>query len=232
MNAPVSLSLLLPVAALPDEAAEWATPVPASATPSAVRSWLTNDLLRVTGAPVAPPPSADAVHIIVVLLRLDGDGTPPLALSADAVSVTIPKGAVADAPWEVIGGEGALVEPIDSGAVRPLDGTPARAPRTITVSSQVLTQAPPTMDVALLADLGGGTVRIVVDNGAQRAYLLVDGRVAIETPVSTARAGEVTPRGTFRITQKVERDPAEVAKRFFRHAASGTTVEVVDQWAP
>lgn len=55
-----------------------------------------------------------------------------------------------------------------------------------------------------LLEAGGGTQsRIVVDVGKQRAYLLIDGRIAIDTPVSTAREGKFTPRGTFTITERV-----------------------------
>jgi lipoprotein-anchoring transpeptidase ErfK/SrfK len=48
-----------------------------------------------------------------------------------------------------------------------------------------------------------GDRRVIVDVGAQRAYLLVDGRVAVTTPVSTARSGKHTPRGSFRITERI-----------------------------
>ncbi len=44
---------------------------------------------------------------------------------------------------------------------------------------------------------------IVVDVQRQRAYLLVDGHVAIDTAVSTARTGKETPRGQFTITEKI-----------------------------
>ncbi len=46
---------------------------------------------------------------------------------------------------------------------------------------------------------------ILIDVSTQRAYFLVGGRVAISTPVSTARRGKWTPRGAFRITEKVRR---------------------------
>ena len=45
--------------------------------------------------------------------------------------------------------------------------------------------------------------RVVVDVKAQRAYLFVDGKLAFETPVSTASKGRTTPRGTFTITEKI-----------------------------
>ncbi len=45
--------------------------------------------------------------------------------------------------------------------------------------------------------------RLVIDIADQRGYLLVDGKVAVNTPVSTARAGKHTPRGTFSMGQRV-----------------------------
>lgn len=48
-----------------------------------------------------------------------------------------------------------------------------------------------------------GEKKVIVDVANQRAYLLVDNMVAIDTAVSTARTGKETPRGTFKITQRV-----------------------------
>lgn len=45
--------------------------------------------------------------------------------------------------------------------------------------------------------------RLVIDIADQRGYLLVNGKVAVNTPVSTARAGKHTPRGSFSMTQRV-----------------------------
>ncbi len=57
-----------------------------------------------------------------------------------------------------------------------------------------------------LLDAGkaGAQKKIVVDVSKQRAYLLVDGQVAIDTAVSTARSGKYTPRGEFKITERVK----------------------------
>lgn len=57
-----------------------------------------------------------------------------------------------------------------------------------------------------LLDAGksGGEKRIVVDISKQRAYLLIDGQIAIDTAVSTARSGKYTPRGEFKITERVK----------------------------
>lgn len=56
----------------------------------------------------------------------------------------------------------------------------------------------------LLAAFKSADRRIVIDIGSQRAYLIVNNTVAIDTAISTARAGKQTPRGTFKITQRVE----------------------------
>ena len=48
-----------------------------------------------------------------------------------------------------------------------------------------------------------GNTRVVIDIADQRGYLLVDGRIAVDTPVSTARPGKWTPRGSFGVTQRV-----------------------------
>ena len=50
---------------------------------------------------------------------------------------------------------------------------------------------------------GTGQREVIVDVKKQRAYLLVGGVVAVNAPVSTARSGKHTPRGSFRITQRV-----------------------------
>ncbi|MCB1088345.1 MAG: L,D-transpeptidase [Verrucomicrobiae bacterium] len=56
---------------------------------------------------------------------------------------------------------------------------------------------------SVLAQSTRGNTRIVVDISRQKAFLLVGGAVAIETPVSTARTGKYTPRGSFRISERV-----------------------------
>lgn len=55
----------------------------------------------------------------------------------------------------------------------------------------------------LAAADSGGKREVIVDIQDQRAYLIIDGRVAVDTPVSTAREGKLTPRGEYKITQRV-----------------------------
>jgi hypothetical protein len=44
---------------------------------------------------------------------------------------------------------------------------------------------------------------VIIDIARQRAFLLVDGMIGLETPVSTARSGKITPTGTFVMTERV-----------------------------
>ena len=55
----------------------------------------------------------------------------------------------------------------------------------------------------VLARSTRSNTRLIIDIGRQKAFLLVDNKVAIETPISSARAGMHTPRGNFNITERV-----------------------------
>ncbi|MEM9282624.1 MAG: L,D-transpeptidase [Verrucomicrobiota bacterium] len=55
----------------------------------------------------------------------------------------------------------------------------------------------------VLAESTRGNTRVVIDIADQRGYLLVNGKVAVDTPVSTARPGKWTPRGSFSISERV-----------------------------
>ncbi len=58
------------------------------------------------------------------------------------------------------------------------------------------------IDLKRLVNSTKENTRIIVDVAAQRAFISVDGLVIGDMPVSTARSGKHTPRGTFNITQK------------------------------
>lgn len=55
----------------------------------------------------------------------------------------------------------------------------------------------------VLARSNRANTEIVIDLSRQKGYLLVDGKVGITTPVSTARPGKYTPTGSFRMTERV-----------------------------
>ncbi len=46
--------------------------------------------------------------------------------------------------------------------------------------------------------------RVVIDIKAQRAYLIIQDLIAIDSAVSTARRGKYTPRGSYAITEKIK----------------------------
>ena len=71
------------------------------------------------------------------------------------------------------------------------------------VTSQRIVQAPPRIYRSILDNPALGSLKVIVDIGDQRAYLVRGGQVAFETPISTAQAGRWTPRGTYHITEKV-----------------------------
>ncbi len=56
---------------------------------------------------------------------------------------------------------------------------------------------------AVLAKSTKYNTRVVVDIADQKAFLLVNGKIAVTTPCSTARPGKYTPRGSFKITERV-----------------------------
>jgi lipoprotein-anchoring transpeptidase ErfK/SrfK len=86
------------------------------------------------------------------------------------------------------------VLPAKSGSV-PV-GSPWAKPKTYPMSEVTVNQR-------LLSQWKGPNSRVVVDLGKQKAYLLINGKVAISTPVSSARAGMITPTGTFRMSERV-----------------------------
>lgn len=56
---------------------------------------------------------------------------------------------------------------------------------------------------AVLARSNRSNTSMIVDVSRQRGFLLVNGKVAVETPISSARPGKYTPRGTFHISERV-----------------------------
>lgn len=70
------------------------------------------------------------------------------------------------------------------------------------VKSQKLVQEAPRIYRDIL-ERQHNDLRIVIVIGEQRAYMLKDGEIAFETPISSGRGPRMTPRGTFTITEKV-----------------------------
>lgn len=99
-------------------------------------------------------------------------------------------------PDAVLGGT--LDDPADDG------GDTAHRYETIEVDAPG--QEPALVDTEGLDSVEPANTQVIVDVSAQRAYLLDgSGHVLIDTPVSTARRGKITPRGEFTITQRVRK---------------------------
>jgi lipoprotein-anchoring transpeptidase ErfK/SrfK len=73
----------------------------------------------------------------------------------------------------------------------------------LTVKSQKLRQPPPLVYPNVIQNAQGCEHKVIVDISAQRAFVFIDGQLAFETPVSSASKGRHTPRGTFKVTEKI-----------------------------
>lgn len=71
------------------------------------------------------------------------------------------------------------------------------------VKSQKLRQPAPLIYPNVIANAEGCEHKVVVDIGGQRAYVFIDNLLAFETPISSASKGRHTPRGTFKVTEKI-----------------------------
>lgn len=71
------------------------------------------------------------------------------------------------------------------------------------VKSQKLKQPGPLVYPNVIKSANGAGHKVVVDISAQRAFVFIGDKLAFETPVSSAAKGRHTPRGTFKITEKI-----------------------------
>ncbi|MEM9480144.1 MAG: L,D-transpeptidase [Verrucomicrobiota bacterium] len=76
--------------------------------------------------------------------------------------------------------------------------------RTVTPVQRKVYEPRADINRAVLASSSRSSNRVVVDISKQKAYLVTSsGKIAMESPVSTARTGKYTPRGTFYVTERV-----------------------------
>ena len=68
----------------------------------------------------------------------------------------------------------------------------------------VSVQEPPKVVPRVLDRATPENTKVTVSLGRQRAYLLVDGEVAIDTPVSTGKRRSLTPSGDYEIIEKLQ----------------------------
>ena len=85
--------------------------------------------------------------------------------------------------------------------------TPAKSgtqPKTSpTANKRAYPMSEVSMNQWLLGQFHGANSRLVVDLSKQKAYLLINEKIALTTPVSSARAGMSTPTGDFRMSERV-----------------------------
>lgn len=79
---------------------------------------------------------------------------------------------------------------------------PAETPPLVAPSQLMEAQEPPKVVPRVLDKATPDNTRITVSLSRQRASLLVDGEVAIDTPVSTGKRRGLTPAGDYAITGK------------------------------
>jgi lipoprotein-anchoring transpeptidase ErfK/SrfK len=63
-------------------------------------------------------------------------------------------------------------------------------------------QTPPKVSARLLSAASQDNTSVHISLSKQRAYLLVNGEIAIDTPISSGKSKGMTPTGSFKVTEK------------------------------
>ena len=108
----------------------------------------------------------------------------------------------------ILGGSAQAADPtpgtVRAGFLKSLFSGDSKRGEKLQVKTQKLVQDHPRIYREVL-DRECCDFRVIVDIGAQRAYLVKDGEIAFETPISSAATGHRTPRGNFTISEKVRK---------------------------
>jgi len=93
------------------------------------------------------------------------------------------------------------------GAVLAMSGSPARAQLfghfgVKKASESIQRQEPPKVSPRVFDRVTPANSRVLVSLGKQRAYLLLNGEIAIDTPISSGKAAGMTPTGDFHVQEK------------------------------
>lgn len=133
-----------------------------------------------------------------------GQSTCILLDAADVEGRGLKEALLSAAMLAVVFGSGMTqaAEPVSTVKRTSLFGFDTKAGEKLTVKSQKLVQEAPRFYRDIL-EREHQDLRIIINIGAQRAYLLKDGHIAFETPISSGRGPRMTKRGTFKITEKV-----------------------------
>ncbi len=79
---------------------------------------------------------------------------------------------------------------------------PTPKPKQKKASELIYKQAPPRIFERVLEKSTPENSSIVISLGKQRAYFLVNGETAIDTPISSGKRAGMTPKGTYKISEK------------------------------
>jgi len=79
-------------------------------------------------------------------------------------------------------------------------------------------QAPPTVNAAVGALITPDNASVVVSLSKQRAYLMADGQVYIDTPISSGKAAGMTPTGSFTVMEKDPNHHSTIYGDFVDHS--------------
>jgi lipoprotein-anchoring transpeptidase ErfK/SrfK len=69
-------------------------------------------------------------------------------------------------------------------------------------SEMIRRQAPPTVNASLADVVTPENASVVVSLSKQRAYVMADGQVYIDTPISSGKRAGMTPTGSFEVLEK------------------------------
>ncbi|GAT33797.1 lipoprotein-anchoring transpeptidase ErfK/SrfK [Terrimicrobium sacchariphilum] len=79
---------------------------------------------------------------------------------------------------------------------------PTPRPKQKKASELIYKQEPPRIFERVLEKSTPANSTIVISLGKQRAYFLVDGETAIDSPISSGKRAGMTPKGTYKISEK------------------------------
>lgn len=116
-------------------------------------------------------------------------------------------------------GTAALLCPL---LAQPASGIPPKKPQK-KASSLISKQEPPKVNPRLLEQATPENIAITISLGKQRAYFLVGGEIAVDTPISSGKRAGMTPKGSFNVVEK-DADHRSSLYGDFVNPRSGKTV--------
>lgn len=105
--------------------------------------------------------------------------------------------------WLLILGVFVVLAPVDSSSQTE---TPVAKLTTDQKSAKDLIskQDPPQISPRVLEQITPETSSILISLSKQRAYLMLGGEIAVDTPISTGKKSRMTPKGQFKVLEKAQ----------------------------